>query len=243
MAEPDKPILHQYQVSPFSAKVRRCLYHKGVEFEVVNYGLAGMGKIKKLNPRAKAPVLEHGGRFIPDSTDIIRHLESVYPEKPLIPSDDHEFALAHILEDWADESLYFYDLTMRSWPNNAGLLTEDLLLEDRGLARLFFRPLIPKLIAKQASGQGIGRKDRAAVCAEVKEHFNALNSIISDQDWLVGDGLSIADIAVASMCTVLERAEEAREAMSALPDLMAWRERVDAATLPPDTPADQRALV
>lgn len=243
MPEKNIPLLHQYQVSPFSAKVRRCLYYKEVAFETANYGLGGVRKIKKLNPRSKAPVLEHRGRMIPDSTDIIRYLESVYPQKPVIPQDRDQFALAHILEDWADESLYFYDLTMRSWPHNASLLADDLVIEDTGLIKKLFHRLAPGLIARQAHGQGIGRKNPEAVCAEMAEHFNSINTMVTGADWLVGDSLSIADIAIVSMCTVLERAAEAKALMNEQPELLAWRERVDQVTLPAGTAADQKALV
>jgi glutathione S-transferase len=242
MTTSEKPVLHQYQVSPFSAKVRRCLYFKEVDFETVNYGISGLGKIRKMNPRSKLPVLEHRGEMIPDSTDIIRYLESSYPDKPVIPKNSIQYAQAHILEDWGDESLYFYDLTMRSWPNNGKLLANDLLLDDPGILKKLFGRLVPKIIAKQAYGQGIGRKDRHAVCAEAEEHFRAINAIVAGKQWLVGNALSIADITIASMCTVLERAEEAKAMMSSLRELTDWRDRVDAATLPKDTPADLRAL-
>ncbi len=242
MSASDIPVLHQYQVSPFAAKVRRCLYYKGVEFQAVNYGLTGVRKIKKLNPRSKAPVLEHAGQFIPDSTDIIRYLDKTYPDRPVIPADITASAMAHVLEDWADESLYFYDLTMRSWPNNASLLADDLVIEDRGLMRKLMHRVAPAIIARQAHGQGTGRKEQAAVCEEVTAHFRAIDALLSDSSWLVGDALSVADIAVASMLTVLERAQEAKAAMSGFAALVAWRERVDGVTLPEGTPPDQRAL-
>jgi glutathione S-transferase len=41
----------------------------------------------------------------------------------------------------------------------------------------------------------------------------------------------------------LERAEEANAMMQSLPALMAWRERVDAISLPANTAADQKALI
>ena len=243
MTSMQRPVLHQYQLSPFAAKVRRCLYFKGVAFDTVNYGLSGVRKIKKLNPRAKAPFMVHGGRMIADSTDIIRYLEKTYPEKRLIPVDARLSAQASLVEDWADESLYFFDLTMRSWPNNSALLTEDLLLEDKGIMRRLFQPLIPRIIARQAYGQGTGRKDRESVCREIEEHFRSIEILVKDTGWLVGDHLSVADIAVASMCTVLDRAEEAGALMGRAPALLDWRERVDDLTLPQGTPADQRALV
>ena len=243
MSSLHKPILHQYQVSPFAAKVRRCLYYKGIPFDTVNYGLSGVGKIKKLNPRGKAPFMVHNGLIIADSTDIIGYLEKTYPEKRLIPADARLSAQASIIEDWADESLYFFDLTMRSWPNNSALLAEDLLLEDKGIMRRVFQPLIPRIIARQAHGQGTGRKDRESVCKEIEEHFRSIDTLVKDTGWLVGDHLSVADIAVASMCTVLDRAEEAQALMAEAPALLDWRERVDILTLPQGTPAAQRALV
>lgn len=236
------PVLHQYQVSPFAAKVRRCLYYKGVEFSVVNYGLTGYGKIKKLNSRSKAPVLEHAGKIIPDSTDIVRYLDTAFPDKSVIPAAGDQRALAHIMEEWADESLYFYDLTMRSWPNNASLLADDLVREDRGMVRKVLYRVAPSIIARQAHAQGTGRKDREAVCEEVTRHFRAIERLVCDRPWLVGEVLSIADISVVSMLTVLDRAEEARTRMADFPALLAWRERVDTETLPTGTPPDQRAL-
>ena len=236
-------VLHQYQVSPFAAKVRRVLYYKGLDFTAKNYGISGAGKIKKLNPTGKAPILEHNGQLIPDSTDIIRHIEKLSADKPIYPLDSIVKAQAHIIEDWADESLYFYDLTMRSWPNNSSLLADDILLEDKGLLKKVFRPLIPKAMVKLARTQGIGRKDKETVCAEVKEHFESINAIVYNNDFMCGNEISIADISVVCMCTVLERAEEAKAMMEALPALMEWRARVDALTLPENTPADQKALI
>lgn len=243
MAADDKLVLHQYQVSPFAAKVRRCMHFKGIAFEVRNYGLTGVGKVMKLSPAGKAPVLEHNGRFIADSSDIVRYIEEIFPDRPLYPAQPRQGALAHMLEDWADESLYYYDLTMRSWPNNAIWLADDLVIEDSGALKRLFHFLAPKIIRKQARGQGTGRKTCEAVCADVARHFEAINTLVSDKTWLVGESLSIADISVVSMLTVLDRATEARILMAAQPALLNWQQRVDALTLPEGTADSDRALV
>jgi glutathione S-transferase len=243
MTSVDRLVLHQYQVSPFAAKVRRCLHFKSVPFEVVNYGLAGVGRVRKLSAAGKAPVLEHNGRMIADSTDIIRHLEDCFPQPAVFPADAGQRAMAHVFEDWADESLYYYDLTMRSWPNNAAWLAEDLVREDRGVMRRLFRYLAPKIIGKQARDQGTGRKSVEAVCRDAARHFAAIDALVSQRAWLVGDAPGIADIAVVSMLTVLDRAEEARQMMADHPALLDWHARVDALTLPPGTAGNDRALV
>jgi glutathione S-transferase len=236
-------LLHQYQVSPFAAKVRRCLHYKGIPFEVANYGLSGVGKVRKLSPAGKAPVLEHDGRMLADSSDIIRHLEECFPDRPVFPSHPRERALAHTLEDWADESLYYYDLTMRSWPGNAQWLADDLVMEDSGLMKRLLHLLAPRIIGKQARDQGTARKPHATVCADVARHFEAINTLVTDRPWLVGEALSIADIAVASMLTVLERAAEAKALMAEQPALLEWLQRVDALSLPRSTLHEDRALL
>ena len=235
--------LHQYQVSPFAAKVRRALHYKEIPFEVVNYAAADAGKIRKtISASGKTPVLDDNGELVVDSTTILRYLDKKYPTPAIIPADPVLRAHAHIIEDWADESLFFYDLVMRGWPQNIESLKRDVLSHDRGLALWFLQRLIPRFVQKTGQAQGIGRKDPETICAEVAEHFDAIVDLLGETDWILGESLSVADIAVASMCTVIERAEEAAAMMAQRPTLQAWRERVDALTIPPGTAPEDRAI-
>ncbi len=235
-------VLHQYPVSPFAAKVRRALRYKRLSFEVRNYAVAQAGAIKKtVSPTGKTPVLEHAGELIVDSTDILRYLDATYPEQPIYPADSRLRAQVHIIEDWADESLFFYDLTMRLWDHNVDWLVRDVLAGDKGIFRALMNRALPGFFKKAVTAQGIGRKSQQTVIDEVSQHFDAIEAMLTDAEFLVGDALSVADIAVVSMCTVLERAREADQLMQQRPALMAWRERVDALTLPEGTSAEQRA--
>ena len=236
-------LLHQYQVSPYAAKVRRALYYKGIPFEVKNYAVVDGGRIRKtISPTGKTPVLDHGEQRIVDSTAILRYLDAHFPAPPILPAAPALRAQAHVIEDWADESLFFYDLAMRGWDNNIDWLKRDVLSHDRGVVRWLMERLIPKFVQKTGQAQGIGRKDRDTVCAEVTAHFDAIVDLLGTGDWLVGDHLSVADIAVASMCTVIERAEEAAALMAERPQLMAWRERADTLCFPAGTAPEDRAI-
>lgn len=239
-------LLHQYQVSPFAAKVRRALRYKGIPFEVKNYAVADAGKIRKtISPTGKTPVLEGlAGEqgLVVDSTRILRQLEQHFPQPPILPASPALRARAHIIEDWADESLFFYDLAMRGWPNNIDWLKRDVLSHDSGALRWLMDKLMPGFVRKTGQAQGIGRKDRDTICEEVAAHFDAIVDLLGESDWLVGEHLTVADIAVASMCTVIERAEEAAAMMAERPVLLAWRERVDNATFPEGTSPEDRAI-
>ena len=235
--------LHQFQISPFAAKVRRALHYKGLAFDAINYAAADMGRIRKtVSQSGKLPVLEHHDRRIVDSTNILRYLEQTFPERPLLPNNPADRARIHFIEDWADESFFVYDLIMRGWSNNVDWLLRDVLSHDTGAMRWLFQRVLPRVLRKNTVSQGLGRKTPEEVCADVEAHMDALVDLLSEGDWLVGDALSLADIAVASMCTVIERAEEAAAMMQARPVIQSWRERVDERTFPPNTPPAARGI-
>lgn len=222
-------ILYQFEISPFADKVRRALRWKGLAFETHEIRLTKRARYRQLSPTGKFPVLVHDGQTIVDSTDILRYLDARFPEKRLAPDDPRDAALATIIEDWADESLYFYDLTMRPWPQNRAWFVRDLLAhEPPGLVRNLLAGAIPGAIAKVAKSQGLGRKDDATVVADLAALYDALEALLSGGDWLAGPRLSQADLAVRAMVNVLDRTVEADALRRTRPALDAWCRRVDA---------------
>lgn len=107
-------VLHQWQISPFCGKVRKILRLKGIPYRVENYNGLRATMVGKLTSAAKLPVLDLDGKRIPDSTAIAAYLNERQPEPALYPSDRCDAAMARIIEDWADESLYYYEMFFRS---------------------------------------------------------------------------------------------------------------------------------
>lgn len=226
-----KPILYQFRISPFCDKVRRAMRLKGLDWDVVEIPVIGAAKFRHISPTGKFPAVDFGGTIVVDSTDIIRHLDTIIAAPLLIPADPRDRADALILEDWADESLYFFDLTMRNWPQNRQWFLDDLLHLETGVKRRLLDALVPGALRKVAVTQGTGRKSQAQVTAELARHYDSLAARLEGRDWLAGDSISIADLAVRSMVFVLDRTVEAKALHDAHPDLAAWSARVDAATL------------
>src|SRR5207244_1560665 len=106
-------VLHQWAISPFCGKVRRILEHKGLAYEVVNYNGLRARKASGLSPTGKLPVIDYDGERIQDSSDIAVFLERKHPTPPIFPADPVLRAQAHFWEDWADESLYWFEVYMR----------------------------------------------------------------------------------------------------------------------------------
>jgi glutathione S-transferase len=103
--------------------------------------------VRKVNPIGKLPCLEHDGRFIGDSTDIAHHLEAQFPEPPLVPRDPKLRGLCHMLEDWADESLYFYEMRLRfTVPHNARKHIPTLTKYDPAWMKTAARFVVPRMM-------------------------------------------------------------------------------------------------
>jgi glutathione S-transferase len=228
-------VLHQFEVSPFCDKIRRVLHVKGQPYEI-NEILASqsMWKVRRVSPMGKLPCLEHKGQRIADSTDIAAYLEEQFPEPPLIPPDPYERALCHLLEDWADESLYFYEMTLRfNLPHNARRFVPKLVEQDAA----WFKPLAPwvvPLMMKQTTrAQGIGRKPAELLIRDLEHQVEALTGLLGDRQWLIGSSLTLADISVFAQLACIREADEGGSIIDRVASVAAWMERVDAATAKP----------
>jgi glutathione S-transferase len=228
-------VLHQYEISPFCDKVRRAMNYKGVPYELRNAPLSRTPlHARRVNPVGKLPTIEDDGTTIADSTNILLWLEERFPEPALYPSDRVQAALAHVLEDWADESLYFYEMTMRvAWRDNA----ERWLPSTLGAEPAWFRPIAPRVLAavlgSKARKQGIAKKTRESVVEDMERHVAALAALLGGDEWLVGATLTIADIAVVAQLTCIAMSAEGERVLEAHEDVIAWMGRVDAATQRP----------
>jgi glutathione S-transferase len=182
--------------SPFCVKVHYAMRYKRIPFDVINVN--SPLQVRKLNSRGKLPVMIDNGVKIADSTDIIRHLETRHPERRLFPQEPRARAMALLLEDWADESLYWHVVYER-W---------QVADQFSKVGEVFFAPVpaalrpVIKLVASRQvlgslKGQGLGRLSLDEQRAKFRTALDWLDSM-ADGQFLCGPELSIADVAVAA---------------------------------------------
>jgi glutathione S-transferase len=182
-------------MSPFCVKVQMAFKRKGVDFEVVNTLFA-----KRHNPRGKLPFVVWEGETLEDSTAIIQAIDQRGTGPSLVPEDPRLAADAHILEDWADESLFWYAVYARyadpeGWsqyrPQVAAVMPAAM------------RPLAPGVIrrslVKKLQAHGLLTRSPELVRAEFEHHMGALSARLESGPYLLGDALCMADVAVAAM--------------------------------------------
>ncbi|MFT3926701.1 MAG: glutathione S-transferase family protein [Myxococcales bacterium] len=223
MSQPEI-VLHEWSISPFCGKVRKVLALKRLPYRIEDYGGVRALKARGLSSSGKLPVLDYNGTRIVDSSAIVRFLDRTHPEPPLFPADV-DASLAHLLEDWADESLYFYELYARLFDDealdkSAAIACGDRNVVERTLYRRGLAGFRDKVVA-----QGLGRYPRETVLDNLRQHLNALDGRLARDSWLAGPSMSIADIAVAAQLDEFVRTSAWASEIRALPRLNAWLER------------------
>jgi glutathione S-transferase len=108
----DAPKLYMLSISPSCQRVFATFANKGVDYETVEIDI-GQAKrpdaFEKISPFGKVPVLEHKGRVILESANIIQYIDEVWPEPAMMPADPASRAYARQWIQYADREIFDRD--------------------------------------------------------------------------------------------------------------------------------------
>jgi glutathione S-transferase len=219
-------VLHQWAISPFCGKVRRVLEHKGLAYEVINYNGIKARKATGLSGVGQLPVLDYDGERVQDSSDIASFLDKKHPEKPIFPADPELRAQTQLWEDWADESLYWFEVHQRFMYAEACEKAAAVLAEGRSsLERALLPRALRRIHVKKLEAQGLGRMPLERVEQKLLEHVDMLEALLARRRWLVGDDRTMADIAVASQLAEIMRSSHLAPQIGKREKLAEWLAR------------------
>jgi glutathione S-transferase len=159
------------------------------------------------------------------------YIEQAFPEPALIPSSPRQRGLVHALEDWADESLYFYEMVLRfTTPGNSERNTPKLIENEAPVLRWLLKRMIPRLLRKATSTQGIGRKSPEQLATDTRRHIEAVANMLGQEDWLVANRLTLADLAVYAMFQCFRDADFVATMLGEYPPVTDWMTRIEDST-------------
>src|SRR5690348_5103100 len=166
-------ILYGSSLSPYVRKVLAYAGEKGIELELQPTGFPNHSpEYLEASPFRKMPALRDGDYALADSSAIIHYLEARNPEPALIPADPQLRGTTIWFEEFADTILIACG------------------------AKIFFNRIIgPRFFGKPCDEEAV----RSAEVNELPPILDYLEKIVPDEGgYLVGDRLTLADIAVAS---------------------------------------------
>ena len=166
-------ILYGSTLSPFVRKVAAYAAEKGIEIEIQPTSIADPAPdFCAASPFRKMPALRDGDYCLSDSTAIIHYLEAKFPEPELIPAEPR--ARGRVI--WFDEFA-------------------DTILFGCGQKVFFNRVVAPRFLGRP----GDEAVAEAALRDEWPPILDYLETVVPGEGgYLVGDRLTLADIAVAS---------------------------------------------
>jgi glutathione S-transferase len=168
-------ILYGSSLSPYARKVLAFAGEKGVELELRPTGSAPGQPSEDFiaaSPFRKMPAFRDGDYTLADSSAIVHYLEAKHPDPPLIPADPQLRGKTIWYEEFADT-----------------------ILVTCGSKIFFNRIVAPRFLGKPGDEEAA----RQAELNDLPPIFDYLEEVAPEAGgYLVGDQLTLADIAVAS---------------------------------------------
>jgi glutathione S-transferase len=250
------PVLWQFKCSHFCEKVRWALDYKRIEHRRLSL-YPGWHAVPTLfvSGRQQVPLLRTEGRTLRDSTRIVEHLETTYPEVPLYPRDPDERSRAVELEDFFDHlgpalRRVHYSLLVPHLEEAASFFANSARGPAFRLFRLSFALLFRPTMNRY---MGFDTERIRASRVEVEEILQRFDREIRPSGYLAGDGFSVADLTLASLLSTFiypaefpyplaepfpQPVEEYRSSLERY-DALGWARELYAKHRPPS--AEQRA--
>lgn len=209
-------ILHHYEGSPFSEKVRLMLGYKGLDWQSVRVPVV-MPKpdvVALTGGYRKTPILQIGADVYCDSALMATVLEARAPMPTLFPQ---AAALAPLLAQWADSTLFWTVIPFA--------------MQAEGRAHLF-GDLPPEATQAFAADRapftaGMRRQSGSDAAANLAGYLATLAAQLADgRFFLFGSAASIADFSVAHCLWYVRRAGPLATIVDRDPALRAWLDRV-----------------
>jgi glutathione S-transferase len=195
-------VVHTIPGSPFGRTVLAVLEEKGLQYRIspVDPGILRSDAFQQVHPFNRIPVLDHGDFRLYESQAIVRYLERITPEPPLMPAGARGAARADVL------------LGIVDW----------YLFPDVGRTIGFQRIVAPMLLGRPADEAVC-----AAAMPAAHRTFAVRAEALGSAPYFGGAQLTLADVALASHLSLLALTPEWLTLTQSRGALVEWLARME----------------
>lgn len=194
-------ILYQFPLSHYCEKARWLLDFKQLDYQVRNLFPGAHRLLSQWYAHSDTlPVLRDGKEWVGDSTEMAFYLDARYPQYPLLPTDPVLRSRTAVLEEVADQG----GIHVRRWLYGEILdqpEVMDVMLDSYVYAKPFKSQLSPFIKQGVKKLYGVRPEKTAISLGKMLEAITTLEQALLGNGgrYLVGDSLTLADIATASL--------------------------------------------
>lgn len=194
--------LYHHGSSACSAKVRLALAEKQLQWTSRYLDILAGEQFNpaflRINPKGVVPVLMHDGRAVRESTVICEYVDEVFPEHRIYPDTPWERAQVRIWTKAVDEELHpacstiTYVVSHRHTILRNGIGSFEQFLKHSTGEGYTARERKWRWIHEGLAAPGVGDQVRL-----YNAYLRQMDQALREQDWLVSNRLTMADIALA----------------------------------------------
>lgn len=215
--------LYHFWLSSCSQRVRVVLAEKGLDWVSHEVNLAAQEHVtaeyQSINPNGVVPTLVHDGKVVIESIDIIDYLDQTFPNPPLRPNSETSIQEMHRWMNLADGAQH-----------SIKTITHEFLFKQNKISAEGFEKYqkhhnnseLIEFMRVWSSDEGIPHAEIESELQLQYDCFLQLDEALQDNDWLVDNTFSLADIAWISN---VRRANIAHYPLDIHPNLQAWFKR------------------
>ena len=212
-------ILHHYDASPFSEKLRLILGWKQQTWRSVIIPIMAPKPdlVALTGGYRRTPVLQIGADVYCDTALAARVIDAAAPEPPLVPPA--AAALGPLIAQWADSALFWSAVPYATQPAGFAHVLGDI------------SPDFVKALAADRGAMTSGMRRATAIdaAAQLTSYLGWLETLLGDgRRFLVGNAPCIADFSAVHSVWFIRRAAPVAGLLAPYRQLGAWYERVTA---------------
>ena len=184
--------------STYVRTVRMTLDEKGVAYRLEPINPRDPGYRNSRHPFGKMTAFQHDDVKLYETSAIAHYVNDVFPGDSLVPSDPLARSLMH---QWNSSVVdYIYPSMVRNY-------------------------VLQYIFPSGPNGSPDREKiDKAMV--ENRRHLELIGETLKKSPHLAGDGLSLADLLLVPIIFILSNMPEGKEAVSAVPSVQAWQQKL-----------------
>jgi glutathione S-transferase len=196
-----RPIVYGPAMSTYVWSARLALAEKGVAHELVEVPPTGFRTEPHISrhPFGRVPAFEHDGFALYETQAIMRYVDEAFPATPLQPIELHPFARMN-------QIMGIYDSYLA--PSLVGGV------------------LLPRVVAP-ILGMPTDEAKVQASLPQVRLCLGEIARLAGEQEFLVGDMVSLADLLVVPSLCYFKKLPEGPAQLAELPALAAWLSRME----------------
>ncbi|MDA0821377.1 MAG: glutathione S-transferase family protein [Proteobacteria bacterium] len=201
--------LYHNDMSTCAQKVRFVLHEKGLEWDSEELDLRAGDQLKpeflRINPKGLVPTLIHDANIFAESNIIIEYLNDAFPEPALLPQEALGRARARAWMKRLDDGIHLEVVSL-----SFGVAFRHQLIAATGseaaLEQHFAKIPDPYIqdVQRQVVSLGVEAPRFERSIRAFEYLLRDLDAALATHQWIVGDKLTLADIAYAPYATRLK---------------------------------------